>query len=102
MAADHETDSGGTGFEESDLISLGQKLAALDLTEPERAALGALISDDDVGGFGRFGRFDIIGGIRVGLRKGSGRFGVRDPHVRHPGVRANPIIGGGLPKPGRF
>ncbi len=35
-------------FGEDDLISLGQKLASLDLTEPERAALGALISDDDV------------------------------------------------------
>lgn len=98
MATDEQT-----SFNESDLISLGEKLAALDLTEPERAALGALISDDDVVGFGRF---DIIGGIRVGIRKGGQRFDVRgpsgNPGVRADGLRAQPIIGGGLPKPGRF
>lgn len=98
MAAHDETE-----FEESDLISLGQKLAALELTEPERAALGALISDDDVAGFRRF---DLIGGIRAGVRKGNERlgkrFGLRDLGARVPGVRANPIIGGGIPKPGRF
>jgi len=88
------------GFDEADLISLGEKLASLDLTEPERTALGALISDDDVAGFGRF---DIVGGIRVGIRNVRGRSS--DPGVfgvRVPGVRAKPVIGDGLPKPGRF
>lgn len=92
-----------TQFDEADLISLGEKLAALDLTEPERAALGTLISDDDVAGYARF---DIIGGIRAGMIKNGGRFGVRvglrQPNVRVPGVRADPIVGGDLPKPGRF
>ena len=51
-------------FDEEDLRSLGEKLAALDLTDRERAAMAALLADDDVGGFG--GRFDVIGGIRKG------------------------------------
>jgi hypothetical protein len=85
-------------FDESDLISLGQKLASLDLTEPERSALGALISDDDVIGFGRF---DLLGGVRIGLRKGGSPLGKRF-NVRVPGLRANPLIGDDLPKPGRF
>ena len=87
-------------FDEADLISLGEKLASLDLTEPERAALAAVISDDDVVGFGRF---DIIGGIRKGVRNVRGPAG--EPGVfgaRVPGVRAKPIIGDQLPKPGRF
>lgn len=72
-------------FDEYDPISLGQKLASLDPTEPERSALGALISNDDVVGFGRF---DIVEGIRMCLRKGPVNVCKRFS-VRVPGARAN-------------
>ncbi len=91
-------------FEESDLVTLGEKLASLDLTEPERAALAALVSDDDVGGFGRYGsRFDILGGIR----KGMGFRRQQDPLGKRAGVRANNLTADWAvnvqpPKPGRF
>ena len=84
-------------FDESDLISLGQKLASLELTEPERAALAALISDDDVTGFARF---NIAGGIRLGFRRASEPLGIRADGVR---VEHTDWAGNiDLPKPGRF
>jgi len=52
------------GFDEDDLRSLGEKLAALDLTDRERAAMASLLADEDVSGFGT--GFDVIGGIRKG------------------------------------
>ena len=51
-------------FDENDLVSLGKKLAALDLTEREQAALGEVLSDDDVQGFARF---DIVGSLKLGM-----------------------------------
>lgn len=85
-------DAGEGAFGESDLISLGQKLATLDLTDRERAALGALLSDEDVGGYGRYARFNIAGGIRTGFRT-FGRAG------RTPGIRAG-RAGFRAPEPG--
>ena len=88
-------------FDETDLVSLRQKLASLDLTEPERAALGALMSDDDVTGFGRF---DLLGGIRMGLRKGPAPVGARF-NVRASGLQAMQTVGEDAQlaiKPGRF
>ena len=98
MAANEQTNG---PYSEDDLISLGKKLASLELTDPERAALGALISDDDVGGFGRAGRFggiDLIAGIRVGFRAVPGPSS--DPGAR--GVRADWNQASGIRKPGRF
>jgi hypothetical protein len=43
---------------------LWQKLASLGLTEPVHPALRPLISDDVIS----FNRFDIVGGIGMGLR----------------------------------
>lgn len=96
-------DSTNQAYTESDLISLGEKLAALELTKPERAALGDLISDDDVGGFGRFG-IDLIGGIRKGFDLQQGRFGLRAGRhgVRAQGLRADLPGRGDVTKPGRF
>lgn len=98
MAEHHETP---TAFTEDDLVSLGRKLAALDLTDGERAAMAELMSDNDVGGFGR-ARFDIVSGIRKGFRVP----GVRVPGVRVPGAESisrDDDFGPGLNlKPGRF
>ena len=94
MATNEET---GADFEESDLISLGQKLASLELTEPERAALAALISDDDVAGFGRY---NIAGGIRLGFRRAYDPAGKRFDGVRAEGSNWTSNIE--PPKPGRF
>lgn len=92
-------------YTENDLISLGKKLATLDLTDSERAALGDLISDDDVGGFGR-ARFDIAGGIRIGFRRVGGRFGARhggqSPAIPTQGGRADWTSPGSFRKPERF
>jgi hypothetical protein len=92
-------DSTNQAYTETDLISLGEKLATLELTEPERAALGDLLSDDEVAGFGRFG-IDLVGGIRVGLRAKSVRGPASDPGVH--GIRANTFDIGDATKPGRF
>lgn len=96
-----ENESTDTAFTEDDLISLGKKLATLDLTEPERAALAELISDEDVGGFGR-ARFDIVGGIKLGYQaQVGGRHGFRDPSVNQ--LQADGIVGMATDmKPGRF
>ena len=90
-------------YTESDLISLGEKLAALELTEPERAALGDLISDDDVGGFGRYG-IDLAAGIRMGFRAKRADFGGRAGRIglSVPDGRADFGQPGGVRKPGRF
>ena len=103
MATDNdnsEATDNVTEFSEDDLFSLGQKLAALDLTDAERAALAALVDDNDVGGFGRFGvRFDIVGDIRKGM-------GLRRRDTS--GKRADNIMADWAtnvqqqPKPGRF
>jgi hypothetical protein len=94
MATNEEKEA---GFAESDLISLGQKLASLELTEPERAALAALISDDDVVGFARY---NIAGSIRLGFRRA-----YKPRGKRADGLRADNTDWAGnidLPKPGRF
>lgn len=93
------TDEANEPYTEDDLISLGKKLAELELTDSERAALGDLISDDDVGGFGRT-RFDLAGGIRVGFRLAGGRLGSRKSPTA--GYRADWTEPGGIRKPGRF
>ena len=103
MATNDETTA---EFNEDDLVSLGEKLAALELTDGEQAALAALIGDDDVAGFGRFGRLNIAGGIRIGYRaKGGSVSGIRDPDLRKPGVPAESIDSGGIGEvfvPGRI
>ena len=97
MATDDNTN---LAYTETDLVSLGRKLATLELTEPERAALGDLISDDEVAGFGRFA-IDLVGGIRLGLRATStGRLGLRD-QGRH-GIRAATATPVNTTQPGRF
>lgn len=95
-----DNEQAGGAFSEEDLISLGKKLATLELTEPERAALAELISDDDVSGFGR-ARFDIVGGIRLGFRANSGRHGIR-AQQRKPLIVDGDFGPATELKPGRF
>ena len=86
-------------FDEHDLRSLGEKLAALDLTDRERAAMAALLAEDDVGGYGT--RFDIVGGVRKGfLETGEVRdwFTRQGPH----GLRSDDTGGSQGFRPGRF
>ncbi len=94
MATNERTEA---NFDESDLISLGQKLASLELTEPERAALATLISDDDVAGFARF---NIADGIRLGFRRAYEPRGIRATGLREGGSHWTSNIE--PPKPGRF
>ena len=87
-------------FDEDDLRSLGHKLAQLDLTDRERAAMAALLSDDEVAGFARL---NIIGAIRVGVieyQDGDDLF-VR-PKGGHHGLRADGVVGPKTFTPGRF
>ena len=42
-------------FDEDDVSSVAEKMASLDLSDREIAALVALLSDADVSGYGRFG-----------------------------------------------
>ena len=62
-------------FDEDDVSSVAEKMAGLDLSDREIAALVALLSDDDVGGYGRFNR---LGGR---FRRELFNFGVRNENL---------------------